>query len=730
MKILIISILLFISVNAQNIWYVNRDTPVRDNPNAQNGKSWATAWQDLDSTGYWNDGCGVNWNIIQPGDSIYISGGTDSTRYTPKDHAEGQCIYGVTMVFRNNEIYSFAGGEPVVITKAWHPNHNGDVYFVTNNNGQQRAFDMQNVSNVKFLNLNFMNVNNPDLNGGSVLSLGQASNTEANDSLVTFENCYFYTTGTGAMIGMGSTKTTIRNCIIDMQESDYDNDNDAMGFAGGRGGHTIDNNIIIFRNGSMTTGAHRDVLQFSNFGQREPVERLTTTISNNLIIDTRPEGIGWNAIVYSSGPYCNQTFYIYNNIFVTRKEYTNAVPLFMYHPGEPQYYDEFGRFKQSYHILNNTFIMKGTGGGPVTLLNSDTTIVKNNIMVVDTSNYLFYSLDGHDGFPVAYKDIDYNLLAEKGGISVNAFGFENGDNRTFSQWRSLYSYDINSITMDSRDLVFSSKYGLNKDDYYTMSGRDAGVNLWNEYPFLRYDVLGNPRSQSGSWDIGALEFQGSQSNNINVKSKIFLQGPFNTNSMNTNLSQNGSLPNTQPFNTAPWNYNGSESLSSGSSSSFVDWVLVELRSSSNPTQVVARRAAILKNDGSLLNSDGSIGVPFSNVQEGSYYIAVFHRNHLSVMSAAPVLLSANSTVYDFSVGMNKAFGTNPMANLGNGIFGMYAGDGNSNGGITIADRNEVWLPQNGTLGYLNGDFNIDGGVTIHDINLYWNINNGTMTQVP
>ncbi len=32
------------------------------------------------------------------------------------------------------------------------------------------------------------------------------------------------------------------------------------------------------------------------------------------------------------------------------------------------------------------------------------------------------------------------------------------------------------------------------------------------------------------------------------------------------------------------------------------------------------------------------------------------------------------------------------------MFGMYTGDGNSNGGITIADRNEVWLPQNGTTG--------------------------------
>jgi hypothetical protein len=302
MKAFILSLICIATITAQNVWYVNRDTPVRDNPNAQNGRSWATAWQDLDSVGYWTDGCGVNWNIIQPGDTIYISGGPDSTRYTPKDHYQGQCIYGITMVYGFNENYSFAGGPPVVITQAWHPNHNGDVYFMTNDNAQQRAFDLQGVSNVKFVNLNFYNLNNPELTGGPVMSIGEASNTEANDSLITFEYCKFYTRGSGAMIGMGSSKTTIRNCIIDMEESDFPNDNDAMGFAGGRGGHTIDNNIIIFRNGCMNTQAHRDVLQFSNFGQQNTVEWLTTTISNNLIIDTRPEGVGWNALIYSSGP--------------------------------------------------------------------------------------------------------------------------------------------------------------------------------------------------------------------------------------------------------------------------------------------------------------------------------------------------------------------------------------------------------------------------------------------
>ena len=71
-----------------------------------------------------------------------------------------------------------------------------------------------------------------------------------------------------------------------------------------------------------------------------------------------------------------------------------------------------------------------------------------------------------------------------------------------------------------------------------------------------------------------------------------------------------------------------------------------------------------------------------------------------------------------------------MKELAPGKFGMYAGDGNGDGGITIKDRNNVWAPQKDMTGYRTGDFNLDGVVNDNDVSLYWNINNGTMTQVP
>ncbi len=62
---------------------------------------------------------------------------------------------------------------------------------------------------------------------------------------------------------------------------------------------------------------------------------------------------------------------------------------------------------------------------------------------------------------------------------------------------------------------------------------------------------------------------------------VFLEGPFNTSSfeMNTTLNQGTLIPLNQPYNTAPWNYNGTENVTN-IPPDIVDWVLVELRETS------------------------------------------------------------------------------------------------------------------------------------------------------
>ena len=204
---------------------------------------------------------------------------------------------------------------------------------------------------------------------------------------------------------------------------------------------------------------------------------------------------------------------------------------------------------------------------------------------------------------------------------------------------------------------------------------------------------------------------------------IFLQGPYNTSTgnMNTSLNTSGYLPNSQPYNQSPWNYSGTESVPTGffsAQTNIVDWVLVELRQS--PTgAVVSRRAALLRNDGKILDCvDGVSNVIFTNIAAGNYYVVVRHRNHLVVMSANAVTVNSNPPLYNFSTGLGQYYGGDAK-DFGNGVFGMYAGDIDGNGQLKYNgsgnDRSYILVVLGGNqLGVLNGyykeDINMDGQV--------------------
>lgn len=212
--------------------------------------------------------------------------------------------------------------------------------------------------------------------------------------------------------------------------------------------------------------------------------------------------------------------------------------------------------------------------------------------------------------------------------------------------------------------------------------------------------------------------------------KIFLQGPYvsATGTMNTTLKANGYIPLTQPYNTAPWNYAGTESVVT-IPAGVVDWILLELRS--DLTTQVSRRAAFLLSDGSVVDLDGVSNVKFPGVAPGDYYTVIRHRNHLAVMTANPVTLSFSPVLYDFSAAQTQAYGTSSMVSLTGG-FGLYAGDPNKDGQITALDFN-TWNANTrlGQTGYVADDMNLDAQVTALDFN-FWNSNTrlGAITNVP
>ncbi|MGB0838882.1 MAG: hypothetical protein ACPGXL_02020 [Chitinophagales bacterium] len=223
-----------------------------------------------------------------------------------------------------------------------------------------------------------------------------------------------------------------------------------------------------------------------------------------------------------------------------------------------------------------------------------------------------------------------------------------------------------------------------------------------------------------------------------VKLKTMLEGAYDTatNVMLTKLRDNDLLPVAQPFNQAPWNYAGSESVSAVSDlpANMVDWILVQLVDPINYTNIVGETAAILLSDGSIVAHDGSTTdhIKFSGIDlNTNYYVILRSRNYVDVMSAMPIYVSSLAT-YDFTVNdgfsqgysLDFADGTGQMVivdfgtlAIGDEVYAMRSGDLNGDGSIGVLDINQ-FLSENASVnGYKASDLNYDGNVTVEDYNL-------------
>lgn len=207
-----------------------------------------------------------------------------------------------------------------------------------------------------------------------------------------------------------------------------------------------------------------------------------------------------------------------------------------------------------------------------------------------------------------------------------------------------------------------------------------------------------------------------------AKAKLILEGAYNATSgeMSTDLRTANLLPLTQPFNQNPWNYTGTESVAMAGDipANIVDWVLLEVRDAIDNSLILDSRAAFLRNDGSVVDLDGSEGVEFANITANqSYYLVARHRNHLAVLSANTVELP-NVTPYDFSLPTNVSSGATQVKELNNGIYGILAGDISGDGIISVADFNIYTTQASMINSYELGDLNLDKSVTVTDFNFY------------
>ena len=223
---------------------------------------------------------------------------------------------------------------------------------------------------------------------------------------------------------------------------------------------------------------------------------------------------------------------------------------------------------------------------------------------------------------------------------------------------------------------------------------------------------------------------------ITLDAKIFLQGPYDdaTGLMSDNL-RNTLLPIAEPYEALGFSLvnSGGETFDNNlrnvtGNDAIVDWVLVELRDKNDPSVVLATQSALLQRDGDIVSTDGISSLSFRGLTPDAYYITINHRNHISVTTATTIDLSSTLTTLDFSDGTTPTAGTNAQVDLGNNVWGLYAGDATADDQINAADRSETWNSRN-QIGYLTADVDMDGSCNAGDRSIAWN-NRNTAGQLP
>ena len=342
-----------------------------------------------------------------------------------------------------------------------------------------------------------------------------------------------------------------------------------------------------------------------------------------------------------------------------------------------------------------------------------------DVRSVDNISYMF---DGATAFNQNLATWDLgNVLTAENMFTVSGISLANYDD-TLIGWAT----DSSSLTDDGIDDI-PSNVTLDATVAYCLSASER-QNLISTYGWTIND--------------GGLD---PNCNIIQVSPKVYLQGAaLNPNVgeeslMRDDLRVAAYIPTKSPYadmiscETTVFNLGGT--LGSGViTNDIVDWVWVELRDKDDNTLVVASQSALLQRDGDVVAIDGTSALSFYAIADGSYYVAIKHRNHLGIMSNTAIVLNTTTTVIDFTNGSVPTYGTNAQTSLGMpiGISAMWAGDANNDGLLNYLGafsdvpfvRSQVFNDPNNSVfggppvasyssqGYHNTDVNMNG-VTVY-----------------
>jgi PKD repeat protein len=280
-------------------------------------------------------------------------------------------------------------------------------------------------------------------------------------------------------------------------------------------------------------------------------------------------------------------------------------------------------------------------------------------------------------------------------------------------------------------LYYEEALALGTSTVGTSPWAPSAANQWelHDIDLSAYDGQSVVIRFTGTCDYGDrlyLDNINIVNNGVKLALKLLLDGPYDSNTqlMGDGLRTAGLIPNTEPYTALGFvqaSDGGGEVRQSGATAqtgndAVVDWVLIELRNTNTPAQIVATRAALVQRDGDVVAEDGVTPVALL-APTGSYLVAVRHRNHFGTMTASPINLSTTTASVDFTAPSTLTYGTEGRKTIGSKQllwagnvfrdgFIRYTGADNDRDPILVAIGGSI--PTNSIAGYALPDVNLDG----------------------
>lgn len=306
-------------------------------------------------------------------------------------------------------------------------------------------------------------------------------------------------------------------------------------------------------------------------------------------------------------------------------------------------------------------------------------------------------------YPVGFDESTYNpiIITENGasddiGVRVLENAYDDGTSAgtQLSEEVVNATWLVTEVTAGGSDLEVTAQWAAS-DETADLDRLMSGIA---RYDGTSYDLtLANTGAAAGSdpytvnrtgLEPGSLIVGGSAiMDEVLVAPIVLLSGPFNGTDMNDDLRVEGQLPLTEPYTGLGFTHvglGGGELVASaadfdqpGTADDIVDWIFLELRDKANNQTIMGTQSALLTRSGNIVGTDHN-PIEFKGFSADDYFVAVRHRNHLSIMSnAVQSLDKVSAATLDFSDNSTATFGTDAQRESGGSYF-LWSGNGNGN----------------------------------------------------